>query len=357
MNHVNTSLLLGLAGAALFAIATSGWLDYSKRTEQQPGSEPLIPGLSEHINDVKAVSLIGAENKPLVSLHNDGNGWTVGEQGNYPADTGKLRGLLLDLANTKLLQSKTSKAEHYGELGVEDMAGKQAKGLLIRLEGLVEPANIIVGQASNHGGSFVRRPEQAQSWLTSMRLTVDRDPQHWLNPVLTDIAAQRIAEVGLTAADGKTLRVFKNKAEDSSFLVADLPQGRELMSPTIADPLAAALSNLQLEEVMPASPIPQHASKARYRSFDGLIVEATLWQQDGKHLAQLQATAEATATDPAIQSAVQQLQQRFQGRQFVIPAAKYVLMVKTQAELLKPLANQAEPAKPATAKAQAKNSK
>lgn len=347
MNHVNSKLLIGLACAALFAIVSSAWLGYAKQAEQQVENNGLMPELVDHINEVKSVTIVGAENKPLVSLNNGSNGWTVQEKADFPADTGKLRGLLLNLANAKLLQSKTSKPEHYAELGVEDLASKDAQGLMIDLQGLAQPAKLIIGQTSKHGGSFVRKPDQAQSWLSSTQLTVESDPQHWLNTQLTDIAAQRITEVVLTSADGKTLRLSKDKAADSNFQLADLPAGRELTDPAVANSLASALSGLQLEQVMPATAIPQTATKARYRSFEGLIVEASLWQQDGLNLAQLTASAEATVTDKAIQTEVDQLQHRLQGRQFAIAAAKYANMTKTQAELLKPLANKSEPAKPA----------
>ena len=48
--------------------------------------------------------------------------WTVAERDNYPADTGRLRKLLLELAEARLLEEKTSNPELYDRLKVEDIA-------------------------------------------------------------------------------------------------------------------------------------------------------------------------------------------------------------------------------------------
>ena len=42
------------------------------------------------------------------------------EKGGYPADTGKVRKLLIGIAQSTMLEQKTSNAERYGELGVAD---------------------------------------------------------------------------------------------------------------------------------------------------------------------------------------------------------------------------------------------
>lgn len=406
MNHVNSKVVLGLGAAALVAIVVASLLS----SHRKPAAETVqsggyaVPALRDHVNDVTGVTVTAAENKPLLSLARGDRGWTVKEKGGYPADSGKLRELLLKLADASLLEPKTASEQRYPELGVEDTGGKDAKGLKLSLEGLAKPEALIVGNFnSKASGTFVRRPDDKQSWLAKGNLTVDRDPTHWLDKAIADISSDRIAEVVLTGPGGKTLRVYKEHPGDTDFKVADLPAGKELSSPGAANGLASTLGDLTLQDVVPAAEAKAPADggqqrKASYRTFDGLKVDVTAWKDGDKHHARFtavleQAKAEAHVqetqakaktdfeakrkddpkltpppelADPAkdreqrlatLASAAADLTRRFEGWTFVIPPFKYVNMDKTMDELVKapaaakaPEAKKPEPKKPSAGK-------
>ncbi|MGZ8143634.1 MAG: DUF4340 domain-containing protein, partial [Methylosarcina sp.] len=380
---------------------------------RQPDSENsdeaayALPELRRHVNDVKTVGIIASDNKPVVTLENSEHGWTVREKEGYPADTGKLRGLLLNLADARLLQEKTAHAERYKELGVEDLKNKEAKGVLIKLEGLAGPAQLIIGNGSNHGGgTFVRRPDDNQSWLAQGQIRVDRDPVQWLDTALIDIAPDRIAEIELNKAQGKSLRLFRQEPGNGNFQLGGLPSGRELAAPDVVGGLASTMSGLKLEDVAagknPPQPEDNPLLKAHYRTFDGVNVEAAAWPQDGKHYASFSASLDQAAADKAIQSEqtkakadyqaqqkpaegqaddaeppaplaardpakyrqqrldelnaeIARLNQRFQGRHFAIPDFKYANMDKTIDDVLKPLSETKKPAAKAKVQKKAKH--
>ncbi|WP_020564593.1 DUF4340 domain-containing protein [Methylosarcina fibrata] len=397
MNHINTKVLSGLAVAAVVAIGAAVLVSSSREPASESSDEVAyaLPELRGHLNDVKTVGLIAADNKPAVTLENGGTGWTVSEKEGYPADTGKLRGLLLNLANARLLEEKTAQAERYSDLGVEDVSNKDAKGILVKLEGLTGPSQLIVGNTSSHGGgTFVRRPGDRQSWLAQGQIRIDRDPIQWVDTVLTDIPSERIAEIALNQGQGKMLRLFRQEPGNGNFRVADLPKGREPAAPDVVGGLASTLSGLKLEDVIAAKthPQPDGAPKlqGRYRTFDGVTVHVTAWLQDGRHYASFSAALDQAAADKAIRSeqdkakagaearqkaaekeskpaaktdtapaappAVQDpakyrqqrldelnaeiahLNRRFQDRHFVIPDFKYANMDKSPDDVLKPLA-------------------
>lgn len=405
MNHINTKVLGGLAVAAVVAIGAATLVSTSRQPVSENPDEAAyaLPELNGHVNDVKTVAIVAADNKPVVTLENGEQGWTVREKEDYPADTGKLRGLLLSLTNARLLQEKTAHAERYKDLGVEDVNSKDAKGVLVRLEGLADSSQLIIGNTSSHGGgTFVRRPEDSQSWLAQGQIRIDRDPVQWLDTTLVDIASERIAEITLTKAPAKTLRLFRQEPGKVGFQVADLPAGREPAAPESIGGLASTLSGLKLEDVAAGKNHPQPGDsrllKARYRTFDGVIVEVTAWQEDGKHYAGFEASLDQAAADKAIQSeqdkakaddqalqkaaekeskpaegqaaktdaapaplAVREpakyrrqrldelnaetarLNRRFQGRHFVIPDFKFANMDKTIEDVLKPVSETKKP--------------
>ena len=114
-------------------------------------SGPLVPGLSNELNDIKALRITGAGNALIAELTRKDSGWVVSNRHDYPADFDKVREYLLKLADAKLREAKTSKPENYARLGVEDLAGAEAKGLGVELIGTKAPVKLIVGIASGGG--------------------------------------------------------------------------------------------------------------------------------------------------------------------------------------------------------------
>jgi hypothetical protein len=322
MNHVNAKAVLGLGGVAAIAVIAAIIVSLGRQpaSESAQTSTYALPQLRDHINDVKGITLIGAEEKPVVSLIRGDTGWTVKEKGGYPADTGKLRELLLKMADASLLEPKTENDKRYPELGVEDVKSKDAKGILVSLDGLGKPARLIVGNLSGQGsGTFVRRPEDKQSWLAKGNLRIERDPAEWLDKTLADIPSDRIAEIILTRPGGKALRLVKANPSNTLYKVADLPSGRELKDETALNGLASTLAGLTLADVLPEASSPPPGDdkliKAHYRTFEGLTVDVQAWKQDDKHLARLSATLDQAVADAHIQAEQAKAKADFEAKQ------------------------------------------
>ncbi len=390
MNHINSKVLLGLGVAAAVSLGAALWLSTSSRpSSESPESQSFaLADLHDHVNDVKGIGIVVAENKPAVTLVNGDKGWVIQEKAGYPANTGKLRELLLKLADARLLEAKTANEQRYAELAVEDIKSKDAKGVLIKLDGLSKPASLIVGNTSNHGDStFVRRPDDKQSWLASGLINVERDPVQWLDTALLDIAADRIGEIILTKPGNKSVRLFKQQAGDSNFQVADLPTGRQAADAAVINGLASTLAGLTLQDVASAQSLPapddSQLLKARYRRFDGVAIDVAAWTKEDKYYARFSAALDQPQADTAIQSEqakakadydakqkpgnpvaessglpplavsdpakhrqqrldeltaeVATLNQRWQGWSYTIPAYTYTNMDKTLNDVLKPV--------------------
>lgn len=386
MHHINWKVILGLGAAAAVAIIAASVISYQRKPVSEPGqaSVYLLPELRDRVSDVTAITLTVAEDKPAVTLEKTAGGWGVKEKGGYPADTGKLRGLLLKLADTRVLEAKTANEQRYPELGIEDVKARDAKGVKLSVEGLGKPVQFIVGHFNaKANGTFVRRTEDKQSWLAQGNLTVDRDPARWLDKSLADIGADRIAEIVLTRAGGKTVRLFKDQPDEADYKLADLPAGREPAASASLDGPASALAGLNLLDVVSGqearAPGDDQMLKAGFRTFDGLKLDVWAWKRDDKHYARFtvaleQAQAEAriqsdqakakadfeatqktdptavaplSVSDPAkdreqrlaqLASETGALSQRFDERVFVIPPYQYAKLDKSQEDFLQPLA-------------------
>jgi hypothetical protein len=398
---MNQKTLIGLAIAALVAIVAAIALKHSNRprSETVEASTWLVPALRDHVNEVNKLVVTGAEGKVLATLERGSSGWTLAEKGGYPADTGKLRGFLLKLADARRLEQKTSNKDKYAVLGVEDVAAKDAKGVEIELDGLAQPVKVVIGNADPRGGTYVRIAGEAASWLTPAALTVDKGAAEWLQKDLSDIPAAHVASVSITHADGSRVTVSKSAESDANYTLADIPKGREAGSEFTINGLASALAGLRFDDVLPAKDaLPgDKALKVRYTTFDGLVVDVIAWEKDGKDQAQFVASLDAAQADKGIAAAqakakadydaavaaadaakkdakgapaeapakplavsdpakdhadriaalnkqVADLGARFNGWTFVLPAYKYANMNKSMSDLLKPVEDKKPPA-------------
>jgi hypothetical protein len=303
---MNAKTLYTLIAVAALALIVAVVINASNKPQSNVGDQakPLLPALHDHVNDVSGITLTGADNKVLVTLRRGADGWSVAEKSGYPADLAKIREFLLKLDAATLIEAKTSNPKHYADLGVDDVAAKDAKGLLVDIAGLAAPLKLIIGNynGAGGGGTFVRLPGQDQSWLTKGNLSVDKNIADWEKRDLTDIADARLKSITLTSPDAKVLKIYKEHAGDANFKVADVPKGRETSSEFAANGLGSTLVGLKADDAFAAKDVApgDKVYKAEYATFDGLIVDVTGWEKDGKDYAQFVARLDATAVDAQI---------------------------------------------------------
>jgi hypothetical protein len=303
---MNTKTLYALIGAAIIALLAAVVINSSKKPQSDTTAQAqrVLPELHGHVNDVSAITLTGADNKVLATLKRGTDGWAVAEKANYPADVAKIREFLLKLDQATLIEQKTSNEKRYADLGVDDVSAKDAKGVQVEIAGLEKPLKLIIGNfnGGGGGGTFVRRAGDPQSWLANGNLTVAKNTADWEKRDLTDIAAARLKSVTLANTDGKVLKVSKDQRGDTNFKVNDVPAGREVSSDFVANSLASVLANLRADDAFPAKdmPPPEKVHKAQYAAFDGLVIEVTAWDKDGKDYAQFAAHLDTAAANADI---------------------------------------------------------
>ena len=347
-------MLLAAVGIAVIALAV--WVSSRGQTgEDSVAGTRVLPGLERSLNEVTEVRITKAGGV-RATLDRRATDWIVGERG-YPADSGKLRKLLLDLGSLRAVERKTSLARNYPVLGVESVTQPKATGARIDIVSPGKTWSLIVGNSMDDG-CYARVADSAQSLLASPLVMADADPKLWLDPNILDIAQSRVSEIDERPAKGPGFSVSRDKRTQANFTVHGIPRGRELSGADAADSMASALSALTLTDVRKAAPpAATDLEHAAFKTFDGLQIEVSGYKQGDSGYIEVSAHAVSQAAgqttdkstgkpaDESAGAAAQRINSRVQGWDYQIPGYRYEEIFQPMDGLLKPL-----PAKKAATK-------
>jgi len=113
------SLILLMALTAFAVVLAVATLAVGGAGGERVGTDQrALPALSAELGDVASVEVHRAGLD--LTFVRDGDNWLVAQKSNYPADPGKIRRIVLALADMSLVEPKTSKPELYPRLEVED---------------------------------------------------------------------------------------------------------------------------------------------------------------------------------------------------------------------------------------------
>src|SRR5712671_7413939 len=133
---VATSIVVA---AAIFALAAG-----DRMASPVPPGERALPGLAAKLGELAWVRLSHGTTK--IDFAAIGSRWAVVEKGNYPAAQGKLRQLLLGLADLTLIEPKTERPELFARLDLDDPANGKATDLKLNDRIGQTVAELIVGK-------------------------------------------------------------------------------------------------------------------------------------------------------------------------------------------------------------------
>jgi Domain of unknown function (DUF4340) len=338
--------------AGFLVIALSVWLSSKRHLERATSAGDLVlPGLEKGLNSVTQVKLAKGDGTKT-TLEKGATDWMVVERG-YPADSGKVRKFLLDLAALNVVEEKTHTPANYPQLGVEDVNSPKATGTRVDTVTPAKTYSIIVGKSSSAKSGYVRVANAEQSLLAAPSLSVDSDPRRWLDHTFLDIPQDKVKEFTVKPADGPPYSASRPSKEQTDFAVTGIPKGREISNPTAADPIAGSLSSLTLDDVQhpPATVDPKSVSHATFRTFDGLSLDVA-GRKDGTRTL---VSVAATSTDKASEAQAATLNAQTKGWEYEIPAYKYDAIFRPLEDLLKKLPDKkADGKKPAARKTAAK---
>jgi hypothetical protein len=289
-----TILILSLvtalvAAAAVFSLQSREALTAASVT----ASGSLVPELESRVNDAAAVTVASAEG--TFRLERTENGWGAAGKGGYPVDFERVKGLVVGVAGFDIVEAKTANPSYHAKLGVQapDALDSTSTRVTVEDAGGVVLADVIVGEprvgrsggAVNNPTQYARSADDPQSYEVTGRVRVDKTLTNWLDKQILKLERERVSRVLIRHADGEQLVVYKATEDDPNFSVQDLPEGRELMWPGVADSIGGALAFLNLEDVGAAGMVDfeaEEATTAEFTTFDGLIVSLRTVEKDEK---------------------------------------------------------------------------
>ena len=263
--------LIALAGA-LVIFSALALVGQQRQQPAETGDTLFLPGLQDELDAVERLELVGAGEEVIATLERGSTGWSVSERDGYPADLQKIRHTLLSLAEARILEAKTATPEWHDRLGVEAIESQNAGGVAVTLIGSDVPVEVIVGDSTGSSGAYVRKAEEAQSYL------IDRDPEvgssatEWLATDILSLLGNRIQQVTVTHPDGETLDILKQTSEQTDFTVEGIPEGRELQYESVANVMSNVLANLSLQDVESRTQGDEPVTITKFRTFDGLVL-------------------------------------------------------------------------------------
>ena len=272
--------------------------------QQSEDDSPLAGGiyfseLLQNVNEVSEVRIKSASNN--VTLIRDGGNWYVAEKDRYPAANEKARAVILGLARLEKIEPKTSNPKLYEKLGVQGITETNAESTLIRLisEQGKDLAVVLVGKTSRANGKpglqqmYVRRPDDAQTWLVEGSLPKLGAAADWLRQELVKIDASRVWQVRVKHEDGEVLTVLKKVPAGPDFALLELNPGEILDTQYSLNRIVDSFRELRFADVISADKAPVtgngNVTEVELLTFDGLRITMKAHRIEDKIYARLSA--------------------------------------------------------------------
>jgi Domain of unknown function (DUF4340) len=288
--------------AAVFAV-----LSQPTATTLQFVNEPAFPALREN-PDAVAKIILSSPAGTITLVRETGDRWAALERNGYPVDRKRVRDLVVALADMRLIERKTAQPERYDRLEVEAPDAENAQSELVRLEATngTVLAEAIIGKqryrltGTEPSGTYLRRLDEAQSWLASGGIQIDREVARWLDGEIVDLDPATIRRIEIQRVGEPSYAAVRDDP-DGELRLAGLASDERLKEDADLSRLTGALSSVNLEDVRPREQLtwPAEQHTARVETFDGLELSVRLAQIDDGYWAIFDARAVAPSTPTA----------------------------------------------------------
>ena len=267
--------------AALIAVAAVVFVNLDDgRNEDR---DALFPDLDmAAVNDIASIELQSAGGGKVRLARSEQNLWQVVDKDNHPADTVKIRNLLLALSEAEKIEEKTSQPDQYAQLGVGDTDAATGGGLLVQLSNAQQQWGLILGNPSRQlsEGQFARIAGEQASWLMNRRLSLTADSQAWLDKRIVHIEPANLHRIAVKKEASEPLEIVREKRGDPLKLAA-MPEGAELKDSGALNRIAAIVDYLDFREVYVRNDdfaLPDTAIRATFTTLDGLEIVMQAYQ-------------------------------------------------------------------------------
>lgn len=253
-------LVAGVGAAGL-------WLRQRNQDSWQSGGaaigQKLLPGLA--VNDVAQITIKSGTNELNLARRDDL--WRVRERGDYPADFSQISGLLLKLADLKVVQTVDIGPSQLGRfellppgpatnsgtlVELKDIGGKTLNSLLLGKKHMRQPAaDSSFGGESWPDGRYVQAGAGSGVAVISDTLdSIENQPQRWLNKEFFHIEKPRMVAVQFPAETNSWK--LARASETNDWQLVDAGPGEKLDSSKISG-VTEIFNSPSFSDVMPGN--------------------------------------------------------------------------------------------------------
>ena len=321
---------------ALTAIATAGAatsIVLAPGDAMRLGVEaPAFPKLRAAPESVARIEL--DTGKEQFALVRGPDGWTAPGRSGYAASRQKVRELLAQLSDMRVVEAKTARPDLFQRVGVDGpekvreagRTGEESKRVKLLAEDGTVLVDAILGlrmwrqTGGKRSGTFIRREGEGQAWLVSGGLFISDTEVNWLESEIANVPDDHITRIQVTPAEGEAYVALR--AADGKTLTIE---GDERpLDESAVNRLAGGFSRLEFEDVKPAAemPLPEPRSKAVYTTNDGLTLTIEVAAVGDDRWGTVTVDVAADAKDEAKQTA-ERITRRAKGWTFKLPNWTY----------------------------------
>ena len=213
----------------LFAVSGAAAALFVTGDEAGPSArgDLLFPQLADRTSDSARIR-VSAVGRSII-IERNGEGWLLPENGGYPVRADLANALVASLASLKANEPKTSNPDLYAHIGVEDAAAPEARSKLVSVEtvqgdtlarALVGKASVSIG-SNPLGGTFVRRPEETQSWLAEGTAQVPGSLSEWLESIV-HVPGPEVRRITIIEQDTIVFEAVKSGPQGTNYALVSV---------------------------------------------------------------------------------------------------------------------------------------
>ena len=271
-----------LVGLTVISVVAAG-ISVSMQTNVTtltPGTEPAFPLLKKNINEVVKLEL--RNSKTSFSITRNSGNWGLDQKDGYGVEFEKVKSAIVNIANFKLIERKTSDPARYKRLEVRDPKSKNAKSKKIVLkngqgdilaEAVIGKVNVnLFGMGG--AGTYLRRYNEKETWLVRGQVTLGKEPNDWLARQIVNFGQEKVRRVKIEAPDGAGFVISKRNQKDKNFVLDSAPKNRKLKNLDELNPLGGVMWRMMFDDVKKAKrqKWPSKTWIAHYETWTGLVV-------------------------------------------------------------------------------------
>jgi len=292
--------LLTLVTGLSVAAAVWSSVERSRATASAAPPGGLFPDLIGQVNTIARVD-VHTPKLAFTILRGQENDWGIKQRDGYPVKFETIKQAVVGIAQMRLLEAKTAKPALHDRLFLKDPkdGGRGTTIALADGEGKTIAA-IVVGKTkvsptqNEDGIHYVRRLDEAQSYLASGRVEVWETIDRWLDEAMPTVARKRIRTATTTQPHGARVEVYRTDPDSRDFKVANIPPGMKQMHDTAGNALGSALGFLDFEDVRRADKVDfQGAHRAEFKTFDGVTFKLSVIKRKDGHWLHISAAFDA----------------------------------------------------------------